>query len=263
MDKDEFLNFFEENRDQFITGIHNYCDRWCERCPYTTKCSVYAMEFESRGQTGEEQDLENEKFWERFAGMMKLTKELITDFAEEQGIDLEAIDHETITEERRKLEEEADQHVLSKYSWQYVEKNRAWFERNEEIIEQKEQEIQERVELEIGLEETTDEFFKLKDFVEVIKWYTFQIHVKIKRALMHGEVDLEFEDPIQNDKKGSAKVALIGTERSIAAWSGMLEVFKEQEDEILEMLVLLEKIRKGILEEFPDVNKFIRPGFDT
>ena len=24
-----------------ISGIHNYCDRWCERCPLTARCLVY------------------------------------------------------------------------------------------------------------------------------------------------------------------------------------------------------------------------------
>ena len=30
--------------DQFIPGIYNYCDRWCERCPLTARCRVFAME---------------------------------------------------------------------------------------------------------------------------------------------------------------------------------------------------------------------------
>ena len=31
-------------RRDLITGIHNYCDRWCERCPFTTQCGSYALE---------------------------------------------------------------------------------------------------------------------------------------------------------------------------------------------------------------------------
>ena len=27
-----------------ISGIYNYCDRWCERCPLTSRCLVYATE---------------------------------------------------------------------------------------------------------------------------------------------------------------------------------------------------------------------------
>ena len=82
------------------------------------------------------------------------------------------------------------------------------------------------------------------------------------RALRHGELDLSYEDPVQNDANGSAKVALIGVEKSIDAWGTLLKYFPETEDNILEILVLLETIKKDILNEFPNVNNFLRPGFD-
>ena len=31
-----------EVQDGFIAGIHNYCDRWCERCPLASHCRVFA-----------------------------------------------------------------------------------------------------------------------------------------------------------------------------------------------------------------------------
>src|SRR5687768_5807012 len=30
--------------EHFIPGIYNYCDRWCERCPLTARCRVFAVE---------------------------------------------------------------------------------------------------------------------------------------------------------------------------------------------------------------------------
>ena len=27
-----------------IAGIFNYCDRWCERCSFTSRCSIYEDE---------------------------------------------------------------------------------------------------------------------------------------------------------------------------------------------------------------------------
>lgn len=26
---------------KLIPGIHNYCHRWCERCPFTERCAVF------------------------------------------------------------------------------------------------------------------------------------------------------------------------------------------------------------------------------
>ena len=31
-----------EVQEGFIVGIFNYCDRWCERCPLTSRCRVFA-----------------------------------------------------------------------------------------------------------------------------------------------------------------------------------------------------------------------------
>ena len=33
--------------DNFISSIDNYCDRWCERCDFCARCSVYAAESET------------------------------------------------------------------------------------------------------------------------------------------------------------------------------------------------------------------------
>jgi hypothetical protein len=34
----------ESDGHGFMPGIYNYCDRWCERCPFPSRCRVYAME---------------------------------------------------------------------------------------------------------------------------------------------------------------------------------------------------------------------------
>jgi len=36
----------EPPEENFIPGIYNYCDRWCERCLYTDRCRVFVMEKE-------------------------------------------------------------------------------------------------------------------------------------------------------------------------------------------------------------------------
>ncbi len=34
----------ERDEHGFIPGIHNYCDRWCERCPFSSRCRAFAIE---------------------------------------------------------------------------------------------------------------------------------------------------------------------------------------------------------------------------
>src|SRR5438093_1005672 len=87
MTKDDLKNF-ADNPD-FIEGIYNYCDRWCERCPYTARCMNYAMSPEARGEEPNN-DIRNAEFWNELAETMHATLELMREMAEEQGIDLDA-----------------------------------------------------------------------------------------------------------------------------------------------------------------------------
>ena len=65
------------------------------------------------------------------------------------------------------------------------------------------------------------------------------------------------------DSDGSAKVALIAVDRSIAAWSKLLRTFPERETETLEILAHLVRLRREAEQEFPHARAFVRPGFDT
>jgi hypothetical protein len=61
---------------------------------------------------------------------------------------------------------------------------------------------------------------------------------------------------------GSAKVALIGIERSIGAWGLLLQHFPDQEDTILDLLSILQKLLRMTEAEFPMARMFYRPGLD-
>jgi hypothetical protein len=139
----------------------------------------------------------------------------------------------------------------------------SWFKKNQAIFRQREQDL--TTELSIGLEQKKlyNEAKSIVDATEVISWYQFQIHIKLMRALSNPDVDEEIEDEIQNDSNGSAKVALIGMDRSIGAWARLNEHFPDQSDEILDILLLLDQLRKKTEKIFPLARVFKRPGFDT
>ena len=263
MDKQEFLEM-GDNPD-FISGIYNYCDRWCKRCGYTSRCFLFATE-KKQFPDDESRDINNQKFWKGIEDMFRLTFELLEDAAEEFGVDLDQMD-EISAEEFEQSEAEkratAEKHPSARKAHAYLMQVRAWFEESNDIFEEKGEELAKMAELELPEEDIEKEVAGLEDYVEIIRWYQHQIYVKIMRALQ-GKMDglFQYEDTIQTDYNGSAKVALLGIDRSIAAWGGLLQTFPDQEDEILQLLVLLEQIRKQTEAEFPDARKFIRPGFD-
>ena len=75
-------------------------------------------------------------------------------------------------------------------------------------------------------------------------------------------VEWDDEENYQRDRDGSAKIALIAVERSMHAWSSLFEILPEKEDDFLEILAMLEKIKTMTIQEFPNAQAFVRPGFD-
>ena len=71
---------------RIIRGIYNYCDRWCERCPFTSRCLNFATSEEDFSDP-ETQDIRNEKFWKKMSESFQVTMQLLKEAAEEQGID--------------------------------------------------------------------------------------------------------------------------------------------------------------------------------
>lgn len=259
MDKEE-LKRLGQNPD-FIKGIYNYCDRWCERCSFTSKCMLFSTEKKDTDDPGS-LDLNNEAFWDRIAESFRLAHELLVNWAKEHGVDLDSEDSGYDPEEEKELDRKAETHPLAVKSNHYIEQVDGWMTSAGPAIEQKEIVLNKELQLEIAAAEPEAEAAEIVDLIEIVQWYQFQIHVKSMRALRGKEAPFRDIDPIQNDSNGSAKVALIGIERSMAAWSRLFQHFPELEDDTLPILVTLQQLNKLLNRTFPDVRKFKRPGFD-
>jgi len=258
MNKEKLKNMVQDPK--FISGIYNYCDRWCERCPFTFRCLNYAMGEEDKDDpTGH--DIKSEDFWKKVEESLELATELLEEMAREQGIDLNEIDAEEINQEQERSREAAESHDLSQSANQYADMVDSWFESNQAIFQQRQQDLTTELEIGIGEKHLYEEAESIVEATEVIHWYQHQIYVKLMRALTQPERDV-YEDEIQNDSNGSAKVALIGIGRSIGAWGKLIEHFPEQSDNILDILLHLDRLRKRTEITFPHAQAFKRPGFD-
>ncbi|MDR2692147.1 MAG: hypothetical protein LBB73_07660 [Dysgonamonadaceae bacterium] len=67
------------------------------------------------------------------------------------------------------------------------------------------------------------------------------IEVKFIRVLMSQKEEKE-EQQNPYDSLGNAKLLLVSIERNIGAWGYLYQQFREDEDEILDILVILQKI---------------------
>lgn len=90
MNKEELKKLV--NQAGMIPGIFNYCDRWCERCSYTSRCSNYAISEQHFSKS--DGNFENETFWNELREIFQLTIEMIRESMEEYGIDLDPLEFE-------------------------------------------------------------------------------------------------------------------------------------------------------------------------
>lgn len=261
------------NRD-FISGIYNYCDRWCERCPFTTRCLVYATEKEDDDDP-ESRDITNAKFWSRLEKIFQEAHEMIEEWAEEAGVDLETIETEAALADREQQRLDAKQHELSLSARRYAEMVQRWFEEEFAV----EHNVHDDT---TGKSKSTEDDIDVSEAIEVIRWYQFFVAAKVFRALMAHDrpaIDEELtsedifssaeldnnEAPIEavgDDGDGSAKIALIAIDRSSSAWRVMQSSLPEKAESIVQMLLELERLRRATEQSFPNARDFIRPGFD-
>jgi hypothetical protein len=245
---------------RFIPGIYNYCDRWCERCPYTGRCMNYEL-CEDHYDSTESKDIQNKEFWDKLGEVFAVTMQMVKEHAEEMGIDLDDIDHEEIEHQQQQIDAKAESHPCSKMAMQYADCVKDWLESSKHLFEEKQEQLQSCLEMALPRSNPIGQAGDISDAIEVIQWYQHFIYVKLMRAL-HGLFRKDEDDIEMYDANGSAKVALIGIDRSIGAWGRLLEHFTEQEGTLLPILVQLQHLRKTAENAFPNARNFIRPGLE-
>ena len=260
MDKEDIKRLAEN--PEHIAGIYNYCDRWCERCPFTSRCLNFTLEDEKDADP-ETRDIRNKAFWDNLAETLQATLDLLRETTEEYSFDLDALDTEEEAKEQRLEEELAKNHECCRAAKAYAEMVDNWFDSARDLFGQEEGEPSLEKRFDIPNVSPLREVTSLEDAVQVIRRYQHLIYTKLMRAV-RGELRErpDILDEFSKDSDGSAKVALIAIDRSIAAWGEIRNVFPIRERDILDLIAQLDSLRRKVENEFPDARAFIRPGFD-
>ena len=269
----------------FISGIYNYCDRWCERCAFTSRCFLYATEqADPDANDPEIRDLNNEKFWRKLHDIFTDTATMISEWAAEAGVDLNSVDvTEEMAEHEREMEA-AEQDELSEMARHYAMTVQNWF-RDQSVTEEDVHDDAMN-----GSNPVNDDLTAF-DAAEIIQWYQFFIAVKLTRALSRpasidegsddeGDLSFDFmsademaEDELVDydavisrahrmDSNGSAKVALVAIDRSTAGWGALQQSLPDKAHTINPIVLELDRLRRLTEKRFPQARDFIRPGLD-
>ena len=98
----------------FIVGIFNYCNRRCERCPFTRRCRLYADERRDEElHPGDNWSQRTQRSLERAVALMK-------QWCEREGIDFDKVAGDSEADDQLKLAEEMRRHPLQKLADEYT-----------------------------------------------------------------------------------------------------------------------------------------------
>jgi hypothetical protein len=220
----------------FIVGIFNYCDRWCETCAFTSRCRLFAdsAEFEAELDPNLKPIVDAPLLPQDIPPPRpKWLEELLEEankIASAPITDLELAEVEPkVLPEHQEIDDRAFAYCRCVLDW-----------------------LSDR-----GPDERRDP----QGPVAVIAWFGSLNASKIHRALT-GLAEDDGERDWPPDHEGSAKVALIGIERSHAAWRQLVSENRVPAATATPCLTELEWLRERLDAVFPRARAFVRPGFD-
>ena len=224
-------------------------------------------EEDTPSQGTKEHDIRSKEFWDDLGAIMNQTIEYLRSVSAEPGAESVAMNDqqwEDLKKRDEEIEEQARQHPVAAAAWKYSDLTERWMSQNTELVNQKYGELDTRIKLDAGRKRAATEADLIRDAHEIIRWYEPQIWVKLMRALT-GKMGEEKDPAVEaepKDSDGSAKVALIGIDRSLAAWGQLQFIFPEQTNDFITVLLQLDRLRRQVESEFPGARAFKRAGFD-
>jgi len=224
-----------EVRDGFIVGIFNYCDGWCERCAFTSRCRL-------------------------FADRAKLEARM--DALHAPIVNAPPLPHEAEPEPpawMRELIEEANEACKQPISPEECERLRPRVPLAHEPVNARAEQYGFATNRWLAAHQPASEDGP-DDPHEVIAWFHSLIGAKVNRALtVWPDADDELTG---SDADGSAKVALLGIDRSHAAWLTLVERGVLPASEAHSFIADLVWLGEALERIRPRARAFVRPAFD-
>jgi hypothetical protein len=237
------------NHPRHIPGVHNYCDRWCECCPFTLRCSVFAVEAEMmKDAPPRARGIEN--LWPRMDAATEMASDMLQAHIEHPGV--KPVKDPIFKSVARR----AGFHRIGVAAKRYMEFAHVFVKAHGQTLEA------------LPPDDAVHPISAAEAF-EVIAWFHLFITVKLSRTLSQREHEEDeiADDPelaaMPRDQDGSAKIALIGIDRSITAWAILSLHQPAHADAARSAMLTLSRLRTAIEKDFPKARLFVRPGFDT
>lgn len=250
--------------DQFVSGIYNYCDRWCERCAFTEKCYLYHEEqsFMEREVLAGNDPNSMESAIRSIEDSFGKAMQMLAQMAEERGVDLNELPP---AEPRGNYRE----HPLFIQAMDWGKRLEALVDRMHSELEdvavkvglqfaREHADCQEESDLALAGREADQTIARFKDAFELLARYRFLVPAKVGRAtsaLVEKERDLR-------DANGTARLLQICLERIISSLWIAGEFHRPWLEGSLSVAAGAEALRRALDSALPGHRTFVRPGLD-
>jgi len=250
---------------RFISGIYNYCDRWCERCAYTNRCRVYRDTeriAERHRQRGEDPHDLNTAVSD-VARSFEKVRRLMERYAKANNLDLDEMAREGAAElAEPKRERSIDAHPMARGAMRYTKSCGELLKELTGVFNEARDEADDRSAF-MDVQDEADQLARVRDAFEVLSWDHALILGKIRRAL-GGKLEAEDEsdelrESCLSDAAGSAWVARKCLIRSKAALLAIYDWDPDRRDQVIELLAAAERLQRALESLIPEAVDFTWP----
>lgn len=217
-----------------ITGIYSTCDQWCMYCPATARCLAYRCSPDIR--SGKQNIYKGlaDRLYEGIAFYKRL--------CDAEGMPTPELDAMLADDPRKRTTAPPVDDPLERMGTRYARLSAAYLRSREDYP------------FEMVWRDSGPTPF------EVFAWFQALIAVKIYRALFCRAAVARGDDARRRDALISAKIALIGIDRSLDALAAMAA---DDDDARLALLQgQLRRVKRELEGRFPEARGVVREGLD-
>lgn len=244
------------NEENFIAGIYNYCDRWCERCNYTDRCRLFFADAERDIQhiINDEDPHDPKIFTKDIEDNLNEAMQMLMEKLKEMNIDPEDIESEEFLPEP-----DFESYPINNLAEQFT--------KSMDLLDKLYDLYGEKIKEGLLKESLTLESREINENLSVLGWYSPQVFVKTKRLIRaHEEYlaqeDEEMKEIDEEELFVTGKLLYIAVTNSLSALNNLHELCPEFNFEIPEHISLLTRIKDELLKMYPDIPEYKRPYFD-
>jgi hypothetical protein len=250
-------------RSRFVPGIYNYCDRWCERCPFDDRCLVHHQSKRAH-RRGELPADDPESLLKYLHKQLRTTVQVLRGTARHRQIEPGGLDWPDVSPSAS-LPTDADRTTVAGRfeplvlaAHVYTVMVDSWMDDEADWLAARRSTLRGRAAVSAKPGRFAAAARDLHESLATILWDRTLIPAKLARAMSAPARESELPD----DAQGSAKVALLSMDRSSRCWETIRVLRSPSDGAIAALVAHLDTLRRDTERRFPGARTFKRPGFD-